>query len=58
MKLSNIITLLGISIIFFYCIVQILNFYELSISAYGVYLMFFVFMMVSYIILPHQYPTL
>ena len=58
MKLSNIITLLGISIIFFYCIVQILNFYELSISSYGVYLMFFMFMMVSYIILPHQYPTL
>lgn len=58
MKLSNIITLLGISIIFFYCIVQILNFYGLSISAYGVYLMFFMFMMSTYIILPHQYPTL
>lgn len=58
MKLSNIITLLGISIIFFYCIVQILNFYGLSISSYGVYLMFFMFMMSTYIILPHQYPTL
>lgn len=55
---SNIITLLGITIIFFYCIIQILNFYGLSISYYGVYLMFFGFMVLCFILLPHNYPTL
>jgi hypothetical protein len=58
MQLSNIITLLGILIIFFYSIIQILNFYGVNISSYGSYLMFIVFMSTSYIILPHQYPTL
>ena len=58
MKLSSIITLLGITILFVYCIIQILNFYGLSIGSYGVYLMFYVFMVISYIILPHQNPSL
>jgi hypothetical protein len=58
MKLSNTITLLGISIIFMYCITQILNFYGISISTYGIYLVFFSFMILSTIILPHGYPSL
>jgi hypothetical protein len=58
MKLSSIITLLGITTIISYCIIQILNFYGLSISSYGVYLMFYVFMVLSYIVLPHQNPSL
>lgn len=58
MKLSNTITLLGISIIFIYCITQILNFYGITISTYGIYLVFFAFMILSTIILPHSYPTL
>ena len=58
MKLSNIITILGITLIIFYCITQILNFYGISISSYGIYFAFFIFMMISYVILPHNYPTL
>jgi hypothetical protein len=58
MKLSNIITILGITLVIFYSIIQILNFYGISISSYGIYLVFFVFMLISYVILPHQYPTL
>lgn len=58
MKLSSIITLLGITVLFVYSITQILNFYGLSIGSYGVYLMFYVFMVISYIILPHQNPSL
>lgn len=58
MKPSNTITILGIALIFFYCLIQILNFYGISLSSYGIYLVFFVFMLVSYVILPHQYPIL
>jgi hypothetical protein len=58
MKLSNTITLLGISILLFYCIIQIFNFFGSSPSSYGIYLIFFIFMIISYIILPHNYPTL
>ena len=58
MKLSNIITILGITLVIFYSVIQILNFYGISISSYGIYLVFFVFMLISYVILPHQYPTL
>ena len=55
---STIISIIGINIIFFYCIIQILNFYGFSISYYGVYLMFFGFMVLCFIMLPHNYPTL
>jgi len=58
MKLSNSITLIGISFIFFYCITQILNFYGISISTYGIYLVFFAFIILTIVILPHGYPTL
>ena len=58
MKLSSIITLLGLTILFVYCIIQILNFYGVYISSYGVYLMFYLFMVACYIILPHQNPSL
>ena len=58
MKLSNIITLLGIALIIFYCITQILNFYGVSISTYGIYLVFFGFMTLTFVILPHGYTTL
>ena len=36
MKLSNIITILGITLVIFYSIIQILNFYGISISSYGI----------------------
>lgn len=55
---SSIISLLGITVIFFYCVIQILNFYGFSINYYGVYLMFMGFMVLCFIILPHSYPQL
>ena len=58
MSLSNIITLLGISLILFYTITTILNFYGVSISAYGIYLMFYVFLIVSMVVLPNEYPSI
>lgn len=58
MKFSNTITILGITLILFYCITQILNFYGISISTYGIYLVFFGFMVLTFIVLPHGYPSL
>lgn len=58
MKLSNTITVIGMSLIFFYCITQILNFYGVSVSTYGIYLVFFAFMISTVVILPHGYPSL
>lgn len=52
MSFSNIITILGISTIFFYSIIQVLKFYGIGEEVYGYYLIFYVFMIISIIILP------
>lgn len=58
MNLTNTITLLGISILFFYSIVQILNFYSIGPEVYGYYIIFYIFIIISIIVLPNKYPTL
>jgi hypothetical protein len=55
MAISN-ITLLGISLIFFYSISQILKFYGVGEEVYGYYLIFYTFMLLSILILPNDYP--
>jgi hypothetical protein len=55
MAISN-ITLLGVSLIFFYSLIQILKFYGIGEEVYGYYLIFYVFMLLSIIILPNEYP--
>lgn len=55
MAISN-ITLLGVSLIFFYSISKILNFYGVGEEVYGYYLIFYAFMLVSILILPNEYP--
>ena len=55
-NIMDIITLLGFSIIILYCVVQILKFYGLNEGDYGVYIVFFIFIIVSLIVLPNQYP--
>jgi len=52
----NLITLLGISIIFFYSLTQILKFYGVGEDVYGVYVLFYIFIILSIIILPNDYP--
>jgi hypothetical protein len=51
------ITMIGLSIIFFYCLTQILKFYGVSESTYGVYLLFYIFIGLCILILPNQEPT-
>ena len=55
MAINN-ITLLGISLIFFYSVSQILKFYGVGEEVYGYYLIFYAFMLISILILPNDYP--
>jgi hypothetical protein len=52
----NAITLIGLSIIFFYSITQILNFYGVGEDVYGVYILFYIFIIISILVLPNNYP--
>jgi hypothetical protein len=58
MSFNNIITILGVSTIFFYSIIQILKFYGVGEEVYGYYLIFYAFMIISIIILPNNYPKI
>jgi hypothetical protein len=57
MAINN-ITLLGVSLIFFYSVSQILKFYGIGEEVYGYYLIFYVFMLISILILPNEYPKI
>jgi hypothetical protein len=54
----NPITLIGISIIFFYSLTQILNFYGVGEDVYGIYVLFYIFIIISSLILPNDYPMI
>jgi hypothetical protein len=50
------ITLIGLSIVFFYSIIQILKFYGVGEDVYGVYILFYIFIIISILVLPNGYP--
>jgi hypothetical protein len=52
------ITLLGIFIILLYSIVKILNFYGKGSEVYGIYVVFYITLIILYFILPHDYPKI
>jgi hypothetical protein len=54
----NSITLLGMSLIFLYGLTQILTFLHVDQSSYGPYVLFIVLIVVTSIILPHDYPDI
>jgi hypothetical protein len=54
----NPITLLGLSILFFYSLTQILNFYGIGEDVYGVYILFYLFLIMCIFILPNDYPKI
>jgi hypothetical protein len=54
----NPITLIGFSIVFFYSLTQILQFYGVGQDIYGVYILFYIFIVISILILPNQYPKI
>jgi len=55
MNFESTITLIGVSTIFIYCLIQILKFYGIGSETYGVYLMFYIFIIISMMILPTNY---
>lgn len=54
----NTITLIGISVLLFYSIIQILKFYGIGEETYGIYILFYIFIIVCIIILPNKTPKL
>jgi hypothetical protein len=50
------VTLIGLSVIFFYSLIQILSFYGISEDVYGVYVLFYIFIIVCILVLPNDYP--
>jgi hypothetical protein len=49
------ITILGISLLFFYSLTTILNFYGIDTNVYNIYILFYIFIIVSTFILPTTY---
>ena len=54
----NTIALLGMSVVFFYSMVQIFRFYGLKESAYGMYVIFYLFLAICLVTLPKEYPKI
>ena len=54
----NKITILGLSVIFFYSLIQILQFYGVDPETYNIYIYFYVFIFITIFILPNDYPKL
>ena len=56
MTLSELITYLGVSLILYYSLTRILNFYGIGQDVYGVYVLFYVLIMICILILQSNYP--
>ena len=52
----NIITIIGITIILLYSITNIFSFYGIGYDVYGVYVLFYLFILISANILPTDIP--
>jgi hypothetical protein len=52
------ITILGISLLFFYSLTTILQFYGIDTSVYAIYVLFYIFIIISRLILPTTYMKL
>ena len=49
------VTGIGIALLLIICVPRILNFYDISLSSYGPYLAFLVFIIILTFILPHDF---
>jgi hypothetical protein len=56
-KYGYYITIIGLFIILTYSITKILHFYGVSTDIYGIYIIFYIFIILSIIILPHKITT-
>ena len=51
----NIITMVGLSVVFLYSVIQIFNFYGIDQSVYGLYVLFYLFIILCIMVLPNDY---
>ena len=58
MSTSSILTVLGLSILILYGVTRILEFYGIGINIYGSYMAFYVFLLISALVLPREYPKI
>jgi hypothetical protein len=58
MNTGKTIFILGISLILLYTITTILNFYGIGPEIYGIYITFYLFLLLSYFVLPRDVPSL
>lgn len=58
MKNSNIATLIGVAVLLFYSVSKILQFYGIGESVYGVYMLFYIFIIALIVVLPNDYPDI
>ena len=52
--MSKVITILGVTILLIYGISSILEFYGIGINMYGSYVSFYVFVLMSWLVLPRR----
>ena len=52
-----IITIVGLAILIIYIVVKLLEFYGIQLNQYGSYILFYVFLLLTYFILPHGYQS-
>jgi hypothetical protein len=55
MTTGEIITLIGVSLIMMFIAYQLFNFFDINISEYAVYIIFYTFLFLSVLILPKTY---
>ncbi len=54
----NTITLVGLTLIFFYCVIQIFKFFGIEQSVYADYLLFYGILLISVVFLPNEIPSI
>ena len=55
MTTGKLISFLGVTLLFMYASSKIMDFYGIGSSAYGSYFAFYLFLLLSYFILPTKY---
>jgi len=54
---SSLLTSIGFVLIFLYSFMQIMNFYGVGLEYYFDYYLYLIFIMITAIVLPHEYTT-
>jgi hypothetical protein len=51
----NNVTIIGLALLLVYSITRILDFFGIGIDVYGSYLVFYLFLLLTYFVLPREY---